>query len=151
MFNAGLYKIPPYDPLKCDLVPVALILNISYTLIGSPTLHYKTPKDIIAAAKANPGSIKLANAGVGTGQHVVGARFKPSPARRCWTCRIADRRWRSPICSRDGPDLFFDSTPAALPYIKSAGEKALRSSASKRNPDAPGLLDHDFRKPVYLA
>ena len=55
VFNAGLYKKLPYDPLK-DLVPVALILNISYTLVGSPTLPYKTPKEIIAAAKANPGS-----------------------------------------------------------------------------------------------
>ena len=36
VFNVGLYNKPPYDPLK-DLVPVALVFNISYTLIGSKT------------------------------------------------------------------------------------------------------------------
>ena len=65
VFNAGLYKNLSYDPLN-DLVPVALILNISYTLVGSPNFPHKTAKDIIAAAKASPGTIKLANAGVGT-------------------------------------------------------------------------------------
>ena len=36
VFNVGLYNKPSYDPLK-DLVPVALVFNISYTLIGSKT------------------------------------------------------------------------------------------------------------------
>jgi tripartite-type tricarboxylate transporter receptor subunit TctC len=75
VFNAGLYQTPPYAPLR-DFVPVALVLNISYTLVGAPSLSYKTPKEIIAAAKANPGIINLANAGVGSGQHVVGAAFQ---------------------------------------------------------------------------
>ena len=39
MFNIGLYKNLPFNPLT-DLVPVALILNISYTLVGSPNLPY---------------------------------------------------------------------------------------------------------------
>ena len=36
VFNAGLYRNLPYDRCK-DLVPVALVLNISYTLVGAPT------------------------------------------------------------------------------------------------------------------
>jgi tripartite-type tricarboxylate transporter receptor subunit TctC len=47
VFNAGLYKNLPYDPLN-DLVPVALVFNISYTLVGSNNLPYGTPKEIIA-------------------------------------------------------------------------------------------------------
>ena len=53
VFNAGLYKNLSYDPLA-DLAPVALVLNISYTLVGSKSLSYATPKEIIAAAKENP-------------------------------------------------------------------------------------------------
>src|SRR5262249_19196871 len=39
VFNVGLYNKPPYDPLK-DLVPVALVFNVSYTLIGSKASPY---------------------------------------------------------------------------------------------------------------
>ena len=107
VFNAGLYKNLSYDPLA-DLVPVALIMNFSYTLVGANSLPYSTPKEIVEAAKKNPGAFKLANAGVGTGQHVVGAAF-------------------------------FDSTPAALPYVKSGQAKGIAVLAAKRHPDAPDM------------
>src|SRR5262245_48154256 len=95
VFNAGLYKNLSYEPLA-DLVPVALILNISYTLVGSPSLPYATPQEIIAAAKQDPGKLKLANAGVGTGQHIVGAAFQALTARSSWKSPTADRHWHSP-------------------------------------------------------
>src|SRR5215472_2347239 len=50
VFNVGLYNKPPYDPLK-DLAPVALVFNISYTLIGSKASPYASPKEIVAAAR----------------------------------------------------------------------------------------------------
>src|SRR3954452_25243008 len=64
VFNAGLYKKLPYDPLN-DFAPVALVLNISYTLVGSKDLPYASVKEVIEAAKKRPGELKLANAGVG--------------------------------------------------------------------------------------
>src|SRR3954470_17044252 len=39
VFNAGLYQKLPYDPLT-DLVPVALVFNISYTLVAHKDLPY---------------------------------------------------------------------------------------------------------------
>src|SRR5512144_1745485 len=50
IFNAGLYKKLPYDPLT-DFVPVALVFNISYTMVGSKDLPYSTPKAVIEAAR----------------------------------------------------------------------------------------------------
>jgi tripartite-type tricarboxylate transporter receptor subunit TctC len=138
VFNAGLYKTPPYDPLK-DLVPVALILNISYSLIGSPTLPYKTTKEIVAAAKANPGSIKLANAGVGTGQHVVGAAFQAITGTKMLDVPYRGSSLAFPDLLSGRVDLFFDSTPAALPYVKSGQAQGIAILASKRNPDAPDM------------
>ena len=74
VFNAGLYQKLPYDSLT-DLVPVALVFNISYTLVAHKDLPYSTPNEVIAAAKKDPGGLKLANAGTGTGQHILGAAF----------------------------------------------------------------------------
>ena len=138
VFNAGLYKSLPYDPLT-DLVPVALVLNISYTLVGSPSLPYKTPKEIIAAAKANPGSIKLANAGVGTGQHVVGAAFQAITGTKMLDVPYRGSSLAFPDLLSGRVDLFFDSTPAALPYVKSGQAKGIAVLAARRHPDAPDV------------
>lgn len=138
VFNAGLYKNLSYDPLK-DLVPVALVLNISYTLVGSPTLPYKTPKEIVAAAKANPGGIKLANAGVGTGQHVVGAAFQAITGTKMLDVPYRGSALAFPDLLSGRVDLFFDSTPAALPYVKSGQAKGIAILTSKRNAAAPDV------------
>jgi len=138
VFNAGLYKNLPYDPLK-DLVPVALVLNISYTLVASPTFPHKTAKDIIAAAKANPGSIKLANAGVGTGQHVVGAAFQAITGTKMLEVPYRGSSLAFPDLLSGRVDLFFDSTPAAMPYVKSGQAKGIAILTSKRLADMPDV------------
>jgi tripartite-type tricarboxylate transporter receptor subunit TctC len=53
VFNAGLYKKLPYDPLK-DLVPVAMAYTLSYILVGSKELPQKTTAEIVTAAKQKP-------------------------------------------------------------------------------------------------
>ena len=138
IFNAGLYQPQSYDALA-GLVPVALILNISYTLVGSPTLPFNTPKQIVDAAKANPGSIKLANAGVGTGQHVMGAAFQAITGTKMLDVPYRGSSLAFPDLLSGRVDLFFDSTPAALPYIKSGQAKGLAVLAAKRHPEAPDM------------
>jgi tripartite-type tricarboxylate transporter receptor subunit TctC len=138
VFNAGLYKNLSYDPLA-DLVPVALIMNISYTLVGSKSLQYSTPAEIIAAAKRNPGSIKVANAGVGTGQHVVGAAFQSITGTKFLEVPYRGSSLAFPDLLAGRVDLFFDSTPAALPYIKSGQAKGIAILTAKRNPEAPDV------------
>ena len=138
VFNAGLYKNLSYDPLA-DLTPVALVLNISYTLIGSNSLAYTTPKEIIAAAKKNPGALKLANAGVGTGQHIVGAAFQAMTGTKFLEVAYRGSSLAFPDLLGGRVDLFFDSTPAALPYVKSGQVKGIAILTAKRNPQAPDV------------
>ena len=138
VFNAGLYKNLSYDPLA-DLAPVALVLNISYTLIGSNSLPYTTPKEIIAAAKKNPGALKLANAGVGTGQHIVGAAFQAMTGTKFLEVAYRGSSLAFPDLLGGRVDLFFDSTPAALPYVKSGQAKGIAILTAKRNPQAPDV------------
>jgi len=138
VFNAGLYKNPPYDPLK-DLVPVALILNISYTLVASPNFPHKAAKDIIAAAKANPGTIKLANAGVGTGQQVVGAAFQSITGTKMLEVPYRGSSLAYPDLLSGRVDLFFDSTPAAMPYVKGGQANGIAILTAKRLPEMPNV------------
>ena len=138
VFNAGLYKNLSYDPLA-DLVPVVLIMNFSYTLVGANSLPYSTPKEIVEAAKKNPGAFKLANAGVGTGQHVVGAAFQAITGTKMLDVPYRGSSLAFPDLLSGRVDLFFDSTPAALPYVKSGQAKGIAVLAAKRHPDAPDM------------
>ena len=71
VFNTALTNKPKYDAMK-DLVPVAVFFKFPYILVGRPTLPYNSLKEIIEAAKQKPGAINLANAGIGSGQHLIG-------------------------------------------------------------------------------
>jgi tripartite-type tricarboxylate transporter receptor subunit TctC len=138
VFNAGLYKNLPYDPLN-DLVPVALVFNISYTLVGAKELVYSSPKEVIDAAKRNPGKITLANAGLGTGQHLLGAAFAKITGTQFLEVPYRSSVAAYPDLLSGRVDLFADSTPAALPYIKSGQAKGLGILAAKRSPQAPDV------------
>jgi tripartite-type tricarboxylate transporter receptor subunit TctC len=138
VFNAGLYQKLGYDPLN-DLLPVALVFNISYTLIGSKELPYTTPKQVIEAAVKNPGGLKLANAGVGTGQHIVGAAFMSLTGTKFLEVPYRGSSLAFPDLLSGRVDLFFDSTPAALPYIKAGQVKGIATLTAKRNPQMPDV------------
>jgi tripartite-type tricarboxylate transporter receptor subunit TctC len=138
VFNAGLYKNLPYDPLN-DLVPVALVFTISYTLVGAKDLAYSTPKQVIDAAKKDPGKVTLANAGLGTGQHLLGAAFAKITGTQFLEVPYRSSVAAYPDLLSGRVDLFIDSTPAALPYIKSGQAKGLGILAAKRSPQAPDV------------
>lgn len=138
VFNVGLYKKLTYDPLV-ELVPVALVYNLSYVLVGASDLPYSTAKQIIEAAKKNPEALKLANAGQGTGQHLVGAAFIKFTGARMLEVPYKS----SPAVFADllpgRVDLFFDSITGALPHIKAGRAKGIAILASKRSPILPDV------------
>jgi tripartite-type tricarboxylate transporter receptor subunit TctC len=143
VFNAGLYQKLPYDPLN-DLVPVALVFNISYTLVAHKELPYSTPKQVIAAAKKDPGALKLANAGTGTGQHILGAAFMKFTGTKFLEVPYRGSAAAFPDLLAGRVDLFVDSTPAALPYIKSGQAKGIAILSAKRSaqmPDVPTMTE----------
>jgi tripartite-type tricarboxylate transporter receptor subunit TctC len=138
VFNAGLYRKLPYDPLN-DFAPVALVFNISYTLVGSKDLPYATPKEIIAAARKDPGGMKVANVGIGSGQHIFGAAFQKITGTKLLEVSYRGSAAAFPDVLAGRIDLFFDSTPAALPYVKSGQVKGIAVLAPKRNPQMPDV------------
>ncbi len=68
--NPAIYKSLPYDPQK-DLVDVAILGMTPYVMVTSPTGPYKNLKALIDAAKAKPGDIPFASAGIGTSTHLA--------------------------------------------------------------------------------
>src|SRR5260370_37438987 len=68
--NSAIDASLPYDPLK-DLIDVARLGVTPYVMVTAPDGPYKSLKSLIAAAKADPGGIPFASAGVGSSTHLA--------------------------------------------------------------------------------
>ncbi len=68
--NPAIYKSLPYDPLK-DIVDVAILGMTPYVMIAAKGGAYPTLRSLIDAAKAKPGQIPFASAGVGSSTHLA--------------------------------------------------------------------------------
>jgi tripartite-type tricarboxylate transporter receptor subunit TctC len=72
--SAGLYPKLRYDTSK-DFAPIMEILSAPFVLVIPATSPSKSVQDLIAAAKARPGELALANTGIGSGPHLAGVLF----------------------------------------------------------------------------
>jgi tripartite-type tricarboxylate transporter receptor subunit TctC len=102
--NPGLFKDKlPYDT-RHDFIPVSLLSRTQLVLCVSPSSPFTTAQDLIAFAKANPGKLTFASAGIGTGIHLAAEQFRqvagieiviiPYRGRSPISCRV---RWISPL------------------------------------------------------
>jgi tripartite-type tricarboxylate transporter receptor subunit TctC len=74
-----LHRTLPYDPVR-DFVPVALFGVQPNVLVVSTQGGFKTVADLVAAAKAKPGSLTFASAGIGSSSHMAAERFRLAAA-----------------------------------------------------------------------
>ena len=68
--NPAIYKSLPYDPQK-DLIDVAILGKTPYVMVTAASGPFKNLKILIEAAKARPGEIPFASAGIGTSTHLA--------------------------------------------------------------------------------
>src|SRR5215470_18573181 len=73
--NPFLYPSLPYDTFK-DFSPISLLASSPNLLLVRADSPFKTVADVIAAAKAKPGSLSFAEAGNGTSTHLAGELLK---------------------------------------------------------------------------
>jgi len=67
--NPAMYKKVPYDALK-DFAPISQVVSLPNVLVTHPSLPAKTVKELVAFARARPGQLNYASAGVGTNPHL---------------------------------------------------------------------------------
>jgi tripartite-type tricarboxylate transporter receptor subunit TctC len=79
--SSGLAILPalgrkmPFDPQR-DLAPVSLGAKLAYLLVVHPSLPVRSVKELIAFAKARPGKLNFASAGVGGAPHLAAELFR---------------------------------------------------------------------------
>jgi tripartite-type tricarboxylate transporter receptor subunit TctC len=73
--NPGLYRKLPYDTLK-DLQPVVLLATSPLVLCVHPEVKAANVGELVALAKARPGTLSFGSAGLGGGSHIAGEQFR---------------------------------------------------------------------------
>src|SRR5580704_4851142 len=70
-----LHSTLPYDTLK-DFEPIVPFGVQPSVLVAAPSKGFKTVADLVAAAKAKPGTLNFASAGIGSASHIAGEGFR---------------------------------------------------------------------------
>ena len=136
----------PYDTAK-DLSAVVALGKNANILVVSPAKGWKTVGDLVAAAKANPGTVNYASAGVGTATHVSAERFRQSAG--IAATHIPYRGGPEALADIFGGrvDFYYCPISTALPLIREGRLLALAASTPQRAsalPDVPTSLEAGY-------
>ena len=135
--------IAPYDPIK-DFVPVAMFAYSPFVLLVTPSLPVETVADLVAAARAKPGALNYASAGVGSMTHLAGALFA-STAGVTLTHVPYRGTEQSVIDLMEGRiEILFGTIAPSLPQIRAGKLHGLATTGDTRNgmlPELPTLAE----------
>jgi tripartite-type tricarboxylate transporter receptor subunit TctC len=126
----------PYDTAR-DLASALMIGQNANVLIVSPSKGWKTTQGLVAAAKANPGSINYGSAGLGTATHISAERFRVSAGFEA--VHIPYKGGTEALADVLGGriDFYYCPISTALPFIADGRVLALAVSTPKRASDLP--------------
>ncbi len=134
--NSSLYPNMPYDPVR-DFTPVALFATVPTVLVVNPKVKATTVRELIALAKARPGELNYASAGVGTTQQLAGELLKEHAG--IDVVHVPYKGGAQAVTDLLGGQVafMFPNIPVAYSHIKSGTLRALAVASSKRSPALP--------------
>lgn len=144
--NPAIYKKLPYDPLK-SLIDVAILGQTPYVMITAADGPYKSIRDLVTAAKAKPGEITFASAGVGSSTHLAAEYFN-----QLMGIKLIHVPYKgSPEAIQDtiaGRTAFYMAPlDTAIGQLKGGKARALGVSSKTRNaavPDIPSIAEQGY-------
>lgn len=134
--NPYLYKKTGFDAIK-DFTPIASVALISSVLVVPEKSPYKSAKDIVAAAQANPGKLSYGSGGVGASAHLAGELFKA--VTKTDITHVPYKGSGPALTDVMGGQLDFMLDTGAFPHIKGGKVRALAVAADKRHPLLPDV------------
>jgi tripartite-type tricarboxylate transporter receptor subunit TctC len=137
-FNVTLYDNLSFD-FVCDIAPVASIYRGPAVLEVHPSFPARSVPELIAYAKANPGKVNMASAGVGTPQHVYGELFKMMTG---VDMLHVPYRGGGPALTdllAGQVPLMFDTLATSIEHIRAGKLRALAVTSATRSEVLPGI------------
>ena len=136
--NETLYAHKPYQLMR-DLVPIAPLIDTDLVLVVHPSVPAKTPGELLALARAKPGTLNYGSSGPGSNYHMAGELLKNLTG-----VDIVHVPYKGSTGARNDTlsgqiQILFDSVPTMAPQIKAGMVRALGTSGKMRSPILPDV------------
>lgn len=147
--SSGLSILPalkqklPYDPLR-DLAPISLGAKLAYVLVVHPSVPASNVKQLVALAKAKPGTLTYASAGTGGAPHMSGELFKAMAKIDIVHVPYRGTALFATDLVAGRVDLAFASPVTTLPFTNTGRLKPLAVTVNRRidvYPDLPTMSE----------
>ena len=138
IINPALYEKNPYHPLR-DFVPVAMMVRFPSMLIAHPSVPVKTVAELIALAKAKPGTLNYSSGGIGNFSHMglellalqTGMKIVHVPYRGIGPATVA-------LVAGD-VQLLYNNVATSIEHVRAGKVTALAIGEAKRLPNLPDI------------
>ncbi len=143
--NVSLFRLS-YDPLR-DFEPITMTAAVGSVLVVNAKSPIRSVKDLVAAARAKPGSITFASSGIGGAPHLTGELFALQAGLKL--VHVPYKGGGPAIADLVGGNvsMSFSSMTAALPFIKDGRLRAVAVASGRRSrqlPDVPTVAESGF-------
>lgn len=141
--NPSIYPNLTYDTLK-DLTGVTPLVAMPNVLVVNPSRGWKSVADLVAAAKAKPGALNYASAGVGSATHFNAEKFRLQAGLDAVHVPFKGTPEAMTDIVGGRSDWFFAPLSSALPLIRDGRLQALAVSTPRRSsllPDVPTTVE----------
>lgn len=139
--NKNLYKDLRYDDK--DFIPVCRVANGATVLVVNNDTPFKSAKELIAYAKANPGKLFAASAGVGSAPHLASVGFEAAAGIKFTTIQFKGGGPASQSLIAGDTQVMFATSPTVTGFIKGGRMRPLMISMPKASPSIPGIPGSD--------
>ena len=137
-----LFAQLPYDPVK-DFAPIGLVAKVPLVLVVHKDVAAKTVADVIALAKAAPGTMAYASPGNGGAPHLTAELFRLLTGTKLLHVPYKGSGPAVADLSEGRMQMMFDGIPAFLPFIESGKLRPIAAAAPERNKLLPDLPTFD--------
>jgi len=136
--NPYMYKSLPYDPVN-DFVAITNVASGPQVVIVNPDGPFKTLKDLIDYAKANPNKVTFGSAGIGTQTHLAGENFAYSAGVDMTHVPYKGEAYAITDVMGGQISTAVINLSAAINFIKQGKLRALAVTGKERSPQLPDV------------
>jgi len=138
VISAVMTKAPRYDTLKV-FDSIGQIATAGVFIVTRPDAPYRDIKELVAAAKANPGKINFASPGYGATQHLAAELFKQVAGIDAQQVQFRTSPEALAALLSGNVDVLFDTITALLGQVESGQVRALGITGKDRFPATPNV------------
>jgi len=138
----------PYHPIR-DFAPISLVAATPFVLVAHPSVPANTLGELIALAKAKPGSLTMASGGIGSSNHLVGELFQSVTRTKLLHIPYKGAGAVAGDLMGGQVQLLFDQLAASTPNIKSGKLKAFAVTSATRAsvlPEVPTMVESGLKE-----